>query len=201
MALPSNQVVTGILRRWTAARGISAGNSATVQNTRHPIPPGESMAEAGQDICPHRAGHPAGHRPDSGRVRGSAGSPEAKHRLEEAASATSQPGADSLRRHMAEHAARGGTLCMNIHRLMPELECENDTGGCFTKYPLSDSHSMTPSPLVFSSLYASVPESSLADRAKRRRTGATPLSEALARAWGGVGFHKRRTAPLGVAPV
>ena len=50
-------------------------------------------------------------------------------------------------------------------------------------------------------MYASLPGSSVADRAKRRRTGATPLFEALVRAWGGAGFHKPRTGPLGVAPV
>ena len=34
----------------------------------------------------------------------------------------------------------------------------------------------------------------------RRWTGATPLFEALVRAWGGVGFHKLRTAPKGSLP-
>ena len=63
---------------------------------------------------------------------------------------------------------------MRIHRLMPLRECENDVGGQFTKSPLHDSHSMTPSCLVFSSGYASVPGSPVADRAIRRRTGASP---------------------------
>lgn len=63
---------------------------------------------------------------------------------------------------------------MRIHSLMPVPNCENDVLARFTKYPPDDSHSMPPSCLVFSSMYASVPGSPVADRAKRGRTGAPP---------------------------
>jgi len=89
---------------------------------------------------------------------------------------------------------------MNIHKLMPVPHCENDVRGRFTKSPLDDSHSMIPSCLVLSWFCAPLPGSSVTDRAKRGRTGATPLFEALVRAWAGVGFHKLRTGPWGSLP-
>ena len=190
MALSSRQPMTEVLRGWTVARGIPTGNDATVQNTRHPIPPGESMAELSQDIFRYRAGHPARCGPDSGGVWGPAG------RLEEAVTPPRL-----LRYPLAERTDTRGLLPMEIHRHMPARECENDMGGRFTKYSLPDSHSMTPSPLVFSSLYASVSCPPLAERAQRRRTGATPLFDALVRAWAGVGFHKPQTALGGSLPI
>ena len=56
---------------------------------------------------------------------------------------------------------------------MPARECENDVRGRFTENPRHDSQVARQLCLVVSWLYAPVPGSSVADRGKRVRTGAT----------------------------
>lgn len=156
MVLPINQPVPEILRGWTVARIIPAGKDAGGRIIRDPIPPGKSVAELGQDIFRHRAGHPARCGPDSGGVWGPAG------RLEEAVTPPRL-----LRYPLAERTATGGMLPMEIHRHMPERDRENDMGVDSQNRPFRFTTDL-PVMSCFSESYASVPDLPVAERAKRR---------------------------------
>ena len=89
---------------------------------------------------------------------------------------------------------------MRIHSLMSVPRCENDVEGRFTKYP--------PSRFTLASRFIPCLLFGVRLRAQPAcgRTGdfevdgSNPLFEALVRAWGGCGFHMRRTAPWGSLP-
>ena len=223
MALPTSQPLPEILPGWTVARGtpadlidginsgiyelyggvigIAAGNDVAGRIIRHRIPPHESIAEGSQD-CPDRAGNPSrGCRPDSRRVRRPAGRVETKHRRREAVMPPRSPQADPQPYHLKNGASLAGPVPMRGRRLMPALQRENDMGGRFTKRPSGDSQGRFHLSSVFSSVSAPVAGPATPARKSPRRTGATPLFQSPVLAWHGAGFHKRRPAPRGVAPV
>ena len=51
LALPTNQPVPEILRRWTVVRGITPDNDAGGRIIRHRIPSRESIADASQELA------------------------------------------------------------------------------------------------------------------------------------------------------
>ena len=189
MALPTSQPMTEVLRGWTVARGIPTGNDAAGQNTRHPIPPGESMAELGQYIFRHRAGHPARCDPDSGGVRGPAG------RLEEAVTLPRL-----LRYPSAERTATGGMLPMEIHRHMPARECENDMGGRFTKSPISTHNGLAGHVLFFPS-HTPPARPALGRTGETEADGSDPPVRGPGAGMGRCGFSHAPPRLRGVAPV
>ena len=168
MALPTSQPAPKILRGWTVARGIPEVGINGINSGIYELYGGVMR------LAPHNDG--------ACRILGKFGGLQSTLRRSIALKKQACRGLIHPRQCMAELTARGGAFPARIHRLMPGRECKNDVLARFTKYPLDDSHRPCRSCLVFSSMYSSVPGPSVAERAKRRRKGATPLLEALVQA-------------------